>query len=867
MLVTDRPLEKSIPPHESSLCRRVVRPLFAVVALAEVLIAAPARAEDAAAENARFFEAKIRPVLAEKCYGCHSPSHKIKGDLRLDTREGILRGGEHGPAVVPGAPDKSPLIKAIRYDDPDLAMPPKSKGGKLSDTEIADFERWVKNGAHDPRTGEAAQRTAKEIPEEARAWWSFQPVQKPQVPQVKDAAWPKTDIDRFILAALEAKQLTPAADADKFLLLRRVHFALTGLPPTPERIDAFATTQDARALERVVDELLATQQFGERWGRHWLDVARYAETNGRDVNGIQSEAWRYRDYVIESFQADKPFDRFILEQIAGNLLPDASVAERARNLTATGFLAIGPKSLLETNSTQFAVDLADEQIDAVSRGFLGLTIACARCHDHRADPITQEDYTALAGIFLSTETRFGTPGGAQARMGSPFIEAPDSLGLPMVDRRIEPQKLAQITAEHTALMKTFFETMAASGGDAPRQGMTTKDGTVLEELLFKARALEVDVRAFRQNGALKPRVMGVIDKPAPGSPPSPPHSFAFAPMLAFQTIGDSPFFARGQITREQDRIARGVPLFLNGGKSIAIPANASGRLELARWIASPANPLTARVFVNRVWHWLLGRGLVATVDDFGRTGSQPSHPELLDYLAAKFVADGWSVKKLVREIVLSRVFQLARADGPGASGNDPAATIDPDNLLLRRANVRSLDAESMRDAMLAASGALDPAPRRGSLLAMTGQGPIGGLRFPVLQAEAVTGVEGDFRSIYLPVARDLPHSTLAIFNAADASTVAGARETTIVPAQALFLMNSEFVARQSSLLAQRLRGAAAGFDARFRLATMIVLGRPPAAEEIDAARKFIAAHESADESAAWTSLCRALLGSAEFRFL
>ncbi len=866
MFVTDRPSGTSLTFRESSLRRRVARLLSSVLASAGILTTVPSSAQDAASENARFFEAKIRPVLSEKCYGCHSPSHKIKGDLRLDTREGLLRGGEHGPAVVPGAPDRSPLIKAIRYDDPDLAMPPKTKGGKLPDAVIADFERWVKDGAHDPRTGEAAQRTAKEIPEEARAWWSFQPLQKPQAPQVKDAAWPKTDIDRFILAALEAKQLAPVPDADRHLLLRRVHFALTGLPPTPEQIDAFATTNDPRALERVVDELLATRQFGERWGRHWLDVARYAETNGRDVNGIQSEAWRYRDYVIESFQTDKPFDRFILEQIAGNLLPDTSVAERARNLTATGFLAIGPKSLLETNSTQFAVDLADEQIDAVSRGFLGLTIACARCHDHRADPVTQQDYTALAGIFLSSETRFGTPGGAQARMGSPFIEAPDSLGLPMVDRRIAPEKLAQITAEHTALMKTFFETMAASGGDAPRQGMTTKDGTVLEELLFKARALEVDVRAFRPNGALKPRVMGVIDKPAPGSPPAPPHSFAFAPMLAFQTIGDSPFFGRGQITREQDRIARGVPLFLNGGKNIPIPANASGRLELARWIASPANPLTARVFVNRVWHWLLGRGLVATVDDFGRSGSAPSHPALLDHLAAKFVADGWSVKKLIREIVLSRVFQLARTDGPGAAA-ESAATIDPDNLLLRRANVRSIDAESMRDAMLAASGALDLAPQRGSLLAMTGQGPIGGLRFPVLQAEVVTGAEGNFRSIYLPVARDLPHSTLAIFNSADSSTVAGARETTIVPAQALFLMNSEFVARQSSLLAQRVRGAATGFDARFRLATMLVLGRPPAAEEIDAARRFIAARESADESAAWTSLCRALFGSAEFRFL
>ena len=835
--------------------------------VASMGVLATAGAEETVAENARFFESKIRPVLAEKCYGCHSPSNKIKGDLRLDTREGILRGGEHGPAVVPGAPDKSPLIKAIRYEDPDLSMPPKSKGGKLPDAVIADFERWVRVGAPDPRTGEPKQRVAKEVSEEARAWWSFQPVRTSPVPQVKDAAWPRTDIDRFILAALEAKQLKPAADADKHLLLRRVHFALTGLPPTPEQIDAFAKSDDPRALERVVDELLATRQYGERWGRHWLDVARYAETNGRDVNGIQSEAWRYRDYVIESFQTDTPFDRFILEQLAGNLLPDTSVAERARNLTATGFLAIGPKSLLETNGTQFAVDLADEQIDAVSRGFLGLTVACSRCHDHKADPVTQEDYTALAGIFLSSETRFGTPGGAQGRNGTAFIEAPDSLGLPMVERRIVPDKLAQLTAEHAALMKTFFDTIAAGGGGAPRQGMMTADGTVIEEVLFRARALDVDVQAFRPNGTLKPRLMGVLDKPLPGTPPPPPHSFAYAPVLAFRTIGDSPFFARGQIAREQDAVARGVPLFLNGGRNIAIPANTSGRLELARWIASPANPLTARVFVNRVWHWLLGRGLVASVDDFGRNGFAPGNPALLDHLAARFVAEGWSVKKLVREIVLSRVFQLARTDGPGVAKGDAASSqIDPDNVLLRHANVRSLDAESMRDAMLAASGTLDLAPRRGSLLAMTGQGPIGGLRFPVLQAEAVTNAEGDFRSIYLPVARDLPQSTLAMFNSADASTVVGARETTIVPAQALFLMNSEFVARQSSLLAKRVCAAGTAFDARFRLACLLVFGRPPREEENDAARKFIQSRKSADEAAAWTSLCRALFASAEFRF-
>ncbi len=816
-----------------------------------------------------FFETRIRPVLSEKCYSCHSQREsRMKGGLALDTAEATRQGGDSGPAVVPGDPEKSLLILAIRHTDADTAMPPENKGGKLPDAVIKDFEQWVRDGAHDPRTGASRQRVVKAVDAEARSWWSFQPVNAPEVPRVHDVSWPRTDIDRFILAALEAKKLKPVADADKPLLLRRVYFALTGLPPPPERIEAFTAANDARAFERVVDDLLATRQFGERWGRHWLDAARYAETNGRDVNGIQSEAWRYRDYVIESFQNDKPFDRFILEQLAGDLLPDSSDEERARHLIATGFLAIGPKTLLENSGAQFALDLADEQIDTTSRAFLGLSIACARCHEHKADPITQEDYTALAGIFLSTETRFGTPGGAQGRNGSALIELPDALGLPMVERRMDPAKLAQVTAEQNKLLGTFFQALASAGGGPPRQGMMTADGTVLEEVLFRLRALEVDVRAFRADGSLKPRIMGVLEKPVPGSPPAPPFSFAFAPPTAFGSIGDSPFFGRGQLAKEQDPVARGVPLFLNGGRNIPIPPNTSGRLELARWIASPANPLTARVIVNRAWHWLFGRGLVPSVDDFGKMGVAPSNPALLDHLASRFVAEGWSMKKLVREIVLSRVWQLARADHQETAPAEPiASVVDPDNTLLHRANVRSLDAESLRDAMLAASGTLDLTPQPGSLLARTGQGPIDGLRFPVLKAEAVMTAEGDFRSIYLPAVRDLPHSTLSLFNSADASVVLGARETTIVPAQALFLMNSAFVSRQSARLARRVLVAGADFDTRFRLASLLVLGRPPFAEESAAGRRFIDSRAAGDEAATWTSLCRALFGSAEFRFL
>ncbi|HZJ15756.1 MAG TPA: DUF1549 domain-containing protein, partial [Chthoniobacteraceae bacterium] len=395
-------------------------------------------------EQLDFFEKKIRPVLAEKCYKCHGQeAEKIKGGLTLDTREGIRRGGDNGPSVVPGNAKESLLLEAIHYQNKDFAMPPKKEGGKLPDAVIADFEKWVQMGAPDPREG-TAKVVKKYDLEEAKKWWSFQPLTRPTVPETKNAA--PSAIDRFVLAALEAKGLQPVAEADKSTLLRRVYFDLIGLPPTPPEIDAFLKDASPEAFAKVVDRLLASPQFGERWGRHWLDVARYAESSGKDVNIAFPHAWRYRDYVIDAFNKDKPYDQFVREQIAGDLMTADTQQARAAQLMATGFLALGAKGLNEMNPRQFALDVADEQIDAMSQAVLGLTVACARCHDHKFDPIPQRDYYALAGIFLSTETRYGTAQGVQNRHAAELIELPKSADVPKLDKTLSATERTRLEA-------------------------------------------------------------------------------------------------------------------------------------------------------------------------------------------------------------------------------------------------------------------------------------------------------------------------------------------------------------------------------------------------------------------------------------
>ncbi|MBI3882189.1 MAG: PSD1 domain-containing protein [Verrucomicrobia bacterium] len=849
--------------------------------VAAALSASAATAEIPTPQQLDFFEKKIRPVLVEHCYKCHSAtSEKIKGGLTLDTREGLLRGGETGPAIVPGDAGKSLLIEAIRYANPDLAMPPKKEGGKLPEAVIRDFEAWVKMGAPDPRGGAAATVVKKYDTSNAKSWWSYQPLRKAAVPQPKNSAWAKTDIDRFVLDGLEAKGLKPVADAELLTLVRRIYFDLTGLPPTPEEMDAVAKSAIGNrqlAIEQLVDRLLASPRFGEHWGRHWLDVARYAESSGRDENVTFPNAWRYRDYVVSALNRDKPYDRFILEQIAGDLLPTSNAAARAENLIATGFLAVGAKSLNETMPKQFAVDLADEQVSAVGQAFLGQTIGCARCHDHKFDPLSQRDYTALAGIFLSTDTRYGTPGGVQGRNLGSLLELTPDAALPVVARPMSATEHQRKSERRDSLRAELRGILAARAPDNPNRDKAMSEMSAFDvvRVFTQVATLDAELVNYDETGKPKTLAMGARDRSltsaartdgkAKGKGKGMPSPGRGRQSSGFETIADAPLFARGDVNKPGDPVPRALPALFASVRAPAIPKSASGRLELAQWMVSPQNPLTSRVIVNRTWHWLFGRGLVASVDNFGTTGERPSNAELLDFLAAKFVADGWSVKKLVRSIVLSRAYQLA------STHDDASFAADPDNVLLWRHSPHRLEAESIRDAMLAAAGALDLRPQAGSVIGRAGDGPIGGPRNRAMTEEQVAKADHDARSLYLPIARNVPPEVLAVFDLPDASDVHGAREITNVPAQALFLLNSEFVAKQSRRLAERVLkahpgGAMEKFEERFTLACRLAFARVPDKTELDAARSLLA-KKSGDATAAWTSLARALFASAEFRHL
>jgi hypothetical protein len=772
-------------------------------------------------EQIAFFEKKIRPVLVEHCHKCHAAdAEKIKGGLVLDTRDGLRKGGDTGPAIAPGDPNKSLLIKALRYKDESMQMPPKQK---LPDAVVADFEQWVKMGVPDPRGG-GAKLVKNEIDIEAgRQFWAFQPPKKAAPPAVKDAAWPKSDVDRFLLAGLEAKGLKPVADADRRTLIRRVYLDLIGLPPTPEQADDFANDPSPSALEKVVDRLLGSPHFGERWGRHWLDVARYAESTGKTVNFNYPHAWRYRDYVIAAFNADKPFDLFVKEQLAGDLLPAKDDKDRAENVIATGFLAVGTKALNERNRLQFDMDQVDEQIDTFSQAFLGVTAACARCHDHKFDPIPMRDYYALAGIFRSTETCYGTIRFIQANHPTPLIQLPPGSVQPASDAKLSEKERADIEKR----IKDLQEQMG-------KEEAIRRLFTFAQISLNRAR-----LDSFEKDGTPKLQAMGVRDR--------------------FRSF-DSPVFARGEVDKPGEVVPRGV-LQVVGTSQPKVRRGSSGRLELANWVAAKDNPLTARVYVNRVWLHLFGRGIVPTPDNFGASGLPPSNQPLLDHLAVSFVEDGWSTKKLVKRLVLSRAYQLS------AKFDDANHTADPDNALVWRMTPGRLDAETIRDSILAVSGRLDPTPARGSAVAAAGDGPSIAPRRLGMQL-ATAAVDDRHRSVYLPVVRDNLPEVLDLFDAADPSLVSGERANTTVPAQALFLLNNPFVLRQADAAADRLLAAGGTDSDKVRLAYRLFFARPATDREVVAAEAFLAKYPAGgrfrSKREPWAALCQAMFASAEF---
>ena len=764
-----------------------------------------------------FFEKNIRPVLIKSCYECHSAEAKsLKAGLALDSREAVLRGGDSGPAVVPGKPDGSLLIASLRYDDPELQMPPDKHGGKLPDPVIANFVEWVKLGVPMP-AGQAVTVNARM--EERLTHWAFQPLKDSPAPEVQNKSWLRTDVDQFVLAEMEKKGLAPVADADPAALLRRVHFDLTGLPPTAEAVEAFLAAPSDSRIGAVIDELLNSPQFGERWGRHWLDVARYAESSGKETDFAYPHAWRYRDYVIKAFNQDKPFDQFIREQIAGDLLKAGDGKERAELLIATGFLAIGPKSHIEKNPLQFEMDVVDEQIDTVSQAFLGLTIACARCHDHKYDPVSQRDYYAMAGIFRSTDTRFGTIKLVQNNNISPLVPLAASAG--------QPDALKPLSAAERRRLEDVVAKGSARIAELTKQKMFASSEFVQTRLRTQTSAAHLD--AYEADGTPKQFVTCVLERPSPR---------------------DSALLIRGEVQKPGDMVPRGLPMLADGHVITA----GSGRREVAAWIASPDNPLTARVIVNRVWLHLFGQGLVTTPDNFGLSGQPPTHPALLDHLATRFVKEGWSIKTLIRELMASRTYALSTAHDPK---NFEA---DPDNTLLWRMTPRRLDAESIRDAMLLTAGKLDLRPPTGSAVGAYGDGYVTGVQTVVRGA---LDQISPHRSVYLPVMRNQPLESLALFDMAAGSIVTGQRPQTTVPAQSLYLLNSPYVLKAADLAAQRLLADRPQSEPqRVKLAYERIFNRPPTDAETQAALTFVKSQPKPES--AWAALCQSLWASHEF---
>ncbi|HKI21435.1 MAG TPA: PSD1 and planctomycete cytochrome C domain-containing protein, partial [Isosphaeraceae bacterium] len=565
------------------------------------------------------FEKTVRPVLAARCWRCHGPEQH-KGGLRLDSADGVGTGGDSGPIVVAGKPEESRLIQAVRYAG-DLKMPPK---GRLSDAEAAELTEWVRTGAVWPesRTASRTDSPASRTTEGPAAFWAFQVPRDPSPPEVKAVDWPRSPLDRFILAALERKRLAPASPAGKRTLIRRATFDLTGLPPTPEEVESFLADGSPKAFARVVDRLLASPHYGERWGRHWLDLARYADSNGMDENVAYANAFRYRDYVIRAFNADKPYDQFVKEQIAGDQLCRAGDDPlNHERLIATGFLVIGPKMLAEDDPVKMEMDIIDEQLDTVGRVFMGLTIGCARCHDHKFDPIPTADYYALAGIFKSTRSM------KNHKVVAMWNERPLATGAQRAAFEVHQQEVARRNAE----IKTRL--------DDAKAALTRKARAVSEnpEADFPPRTVD-ELRRLRQS-------LAEFENKAPPIPE--------AMSVEEQAITNLRIHIRGNHLTLGEEVPRRFPRILAGADQKPIDATRSGRLEFANWLARPDHPLTARVMANRIWLGHFGDGLVRSPDNLGRLGDRPVHPELLDWLAHRFVESGWSVKALHRLIMLS----------------------------------------------------------------------------------------------------------------------------------------------------------------------------------------------------------------------
>ena len=875
------------------------------LAIAFAAFAAPvARAADDP-KAVEFFEAKIRPVLVEHCVKCHSADaegkNKLRGGLKLDTKAHWTQGGDTGPAVVPGDAAKGTLLKSLRYDG-DVHMPPS---GKLPAAVVADFERWIKMGAPDPRTGTAG--VAKALKglslEEGRAFWSIQPPKAPAGTQT---------VDSFIAAKLAEKKLTPVGGADRRTLIRRATFDLHGLPPTPEEVEAFVADASPQATEKLIERLLASPRYGERWARHWLDVARYAEDQAHTFAVTpKRNAYLYRDWVVRAFNADMPFDRFVTLQLAGDLLPgnaNETTDELFTRLAGMGFLGLGAEYYKNTAREQAIAEELDDRVDVVSRAFLGLTVSCARCHDHKFDAIPTRDYYSLAGLFygtnltnapLATQAEQKTYNDAQARVkqqedaiGGVLTAAGKAAATKAVSRtadylvaarEVQAGKSKLSAAAKANDLESYFLdrwvkfTDPANASKAPA---ITKDWFALKAdakadavkaaataVQTKLAALEVpDANPKGKGKGADPLAKAMfLDANAPlfVTPENAEKLFVTAeqktPLAAMRTELESRKKASPPTPLQAHILSgagSGMKVYIRGNPATkgedapkgflqvlsTSPPKDFTRLDLAKAIATPDNPLTARVFVNRVWAWHFGRGLVDTPSNFGVQGGRPSHPELLDWLAVNFVKNGWSTKWLHRQIMLSAAYQ--RAAEPHA-GN---TTLDAANVYLWRGSRRRLDVEAWRDSLLAVSGNLDD--------------KLGGPTFDLRDANARR------RTLYAKVSRHELDGLLRLFDFPDANVTADRRSVTTVPQQQLFALNSEFMVNQARAFAARVDKMGATDEARVDAAYRLAFNRAPATEEVALALAFLRQPTTADDRLTrWQQYAQALLASNEMMYV
>ena len=749
------------------------------------------------------FEKQVRPILANNCYACHGPdSGNGQADLRLDSLEGLLKGGRSGPALVPGSPEKSLFIHAVNHDT-FVQMPPKKK---LPLAEIASLTRWVELGAPWPgsRPVTVAQipRSSEEasFSREQKSHWAFQLVHDRPIPQGVGSP-----IDRFLRVALGEKGLSSTDPADKLTLIRRATIDLHGLPPTADEVEAFVADQSPDAFAKVIDRLLASRRYGERWGRHWLDVARYADSNGMDDNIVHGDAWRYRDYVIQAFNDDKPYDQFVREQLAGDLLTNWGDENRAEALIATSFLMLGPKMVGEDDPVKQKLDFADEQLATTTRAFMALTVDCARCHDHKFDPILTREYYSLLGIFTSTKTVLS-------------FRVTSKLNAVALNSAEDEERLSKVEDSFD-----FHDDFVTNSN----QATTPKE---VREQHQKA------IEAAKKEYESIPKAMAVTEG----------------------EIADSPVMMRGSHLTPGEVAPRGFPRLLGGERS-AIAPDRSGRLELANWLTKPDHPLTARVMANRIWKGHFGEGLVRSTDNFGLMGERPDNLALLDWMAAQFIESGWSVKRMHRMIMLSSAYQM------DSTPNPRYAEVDPQNRLLWRMNRRRMEAEVIRDSLLAVSGRLDDRPggkamEHDNFVNLNGEKS----RDPALY-------QSNRRSVYLPVIRSALFEVFEAFDFANPSTINGNRATTTVAPQALFMMNSELVEQASRTIAERIASQESPVEAAYRLVHL----RPPTPRETERSNDFLARYEDAVNepdsgerlTRALQALCRVLLSSNEFIYV